>query len=450
MQVFSLGDCRRFPEGRFPAAVLLLSLVVSACAPSIPLAGEEDEIDYSEGPGAAVVESNDPPPIPRLYAVGTEQIKGFIDAGHGYLIGVQHPELGGVYKYYYPTIDEYEQNLYTVYTASFAYTMLNLADAPEVPDEARRAGEFLLMMQNKKEGDARRGAFSYMYSLEDEKPEERYVVGTTSKSIYTLIRLHERTSDYKYLEAARAGGDWLLTMILPAGNVKPYTRLNDDGRWVSGSTDSTLYNGQVLSALSRLYVHTGDERYLEGARKIVSFFLQKVDRDGCYVGDGYRTPNPISSSWVLFSLMDFSKAQQDPAIEYLVLDCGSELVERQLSDESDLYRYGRWDEGYSTSGVGWVAEVMVDVHKFCQEHNGDNCDQYRDSVVRAIRWLMQNTYSESYVTHLPNPVQAVGGLFWSPDINERYVRTDSVCHALNAYIGILPALPEGTVLSLPN
>lgn len=431
--------------GHLLGMVALFLLLVSCNAPQADQnavdAADELKMDASqEAP------DNSPPRIPRVYSVSTDDIRNSMEYGVSYLRGVQHPEHGGMHKYYYPTIDELEPNLYTVYTASFALALLNQQEGNGVPIDATRAADFLLKMQNTEEGDLRRGAFAYMYALETEEKEERYVVGTTSKAIYTLIELHERTSEDRYLQAAELGGDWLLTMILPAGNVKSYTRLNEDGRWVSGSSDSTLYNGQVLSALSRLYSHTGQERYLEGARKITSYFLQKVDREGCYVGDGYRDPNPISSAWILYSLIDFNTAQPDPSVEYLILNCARELLDKQLTDTSDLRRYGRWSDSFSTSGTSWIAEVLVEVYEFCEEQGERDCNEFRDAIVRAIRWLLQHTYSDAYAAHLPNPSSAIGGLFWGPGLLDRYIRTDSVSHALNVYSGILPLLQQDGVL----
>jgi len=37
---------------------------------------------------------------------------------------------------------------------------------------------------------------------------------------------------------------------------------------------------------------------------------------------------------------------------------------------------------------------------------------------------------------LKNPKRAIGGIFWNRK-NKNIIRTDSVCHALNAYAGIV-------------
>jgi len=55
--------------------------------------------------------------------------------------------------------------------------------------------------------------------------------------------------------------------------------------------------------------------------------------------------------------------------------------------------------------------------------------------LRVISWLTDNTYSKDNSSDLPNPEMALGGLFWNQD--QKYVRTDSVCHGVNAYVGIV-------------
>ena len=49
---------------------------------------------------------------------------------------------------------------------------------------------------------------------------------------------------------------------------------------------------------------------------------------------------------------------------------------------------------------------------------------------------------------LKNPGRAIGGLFWNDE--NKYVRTDSVCHGINAYVGIIDDPEDGILLSIPE
>ena len=91
---------------------------------------------------------------------------------------------------------------------------------------------------------------------------------------------------------------------------------------------------------------------------------------------------------------------------------------------------------------------MMEMYYFCREHNADDCDRYKEALVRVTLWIIQNTYSAENTFLLEKPERAIGGIFWN--YQNRYVRTDSLCHGLNAYIGILDDLEDGVLISLPE
>ena len=370
-----------------------------------------------------------------------------IEQGKEFLFSTEHPDEHGFYKY--ASLDgDLGSRLHTVYSASIIYTFLRLYDFDQderimerLPDWA----DFLLSMQSKDEETY--GAFHYSYYYETGEKEPRFVVGTTALSIFTLLDLYERIGDSRYLDAAKLGGDWLTTMQKPDGTMKPYKR-HEAGKWLYGTQESLLYNGQVLAALSRLYIATGEQTYYDTALAIAEHFSERVEKEGCYLGDDYRTPNPISSAWVIMSLMDFYKINQEDVYKDIILKCGSELLARQETNVSSPVYYGSWHRAYSTSGNGWLAEVMMEMYHFCQEHDAEGCDRYKEALTRVILWIVQNTYSEENTFFLEEPGKAIGGIFWNYE--NRYVRTDSLCHGLNAYIGILDDFDDGVLLTIPD
>lgn len=374
-----------------------------------------------------------------------------IDEGKDYLLRVIDPRYGGVHKYYRAPTDSFDPRLHTIYTASTIFTLLALhAHTPDerLREPIDRAARFLLSMQSIAPGERSHGAFHYSFDLESQKPERRFVVGTTSKTIFTLIDLHALTSDARYLEAARLAADWLLTMQRPDGRVKPLLRQKDDGSWSISTKESMLYTGQVLSALSRLHVATRDTKYLGAATQTARYLASKVASKGCYLGDDYRKPNPISSSWVILSLFDFARASGDQQVKQTALRCADELLDRQIRDPDDVYRHGRWRGSLSSSGNGWLAEVLSVLYLDCRQNDPDNCARYRDAIVQVIRLLMQYTYSTESSFMVSNPERAQGGVFWNA--LDRYVRTDSVCHAMNAYVYMLDHLADGVLVEVPE
>jgi hypothetical protein len=374
-----------------------------------------------------------------------------LDEGKDYLLRVIDPTHGGVHKYYRAPSDSFDRTLHTIYTASTIFTLLALhARDPDerlqVPIE--RAAQFLLSMQSIAPGERSHGAFHYSFDLERQAPERRFVVGTTSKTIFTLIELHAFTKDARYLDAARAAADWLLTMQRPDGRVRPLLRQKPNGTWSVSTKESMLYTGQVLSALSRLHVATRDTRYLGAAMQTARYLSSKVAAQGCYLGDDYRKPNPVSSSWVILSLFDFARASGDQQVKATALRCADELLDRQIRDPGDVYRNGRWRASLSSSGNGWLAEVLSVLYLDCKQNDPSNCARYHDAIVHVIRLLMQYTYSPESSFMISDPERALGGVFWNA--RDRYVRTDSVCHAMNAYVYMIDHLADGVLVELPE
>ena len=371
-----------------------------------------------------------------------------IGQGKEFLFRANHKEENGFYKKYDTLNDDFGNRLHTVYSASIIYTFLKIYDFDKderILEQIPEWTDFLLSMQNKTEKEY--GAFHYSFYFESQEKELKFVVGTAALSIFTLLDLYEREGDSKYLEAAKLGGDWLLTMQKENGSMQSYKRYLE-GKWFNSKKESLLYNGQVLSALSRLYNETGDKRYFDSAQKIAQRFVDKIEKEGCYLGDDYRIKNPISSAWAIMSLLDFYQVKPDDHYENLIFKCSGELLQRQSQNTDNPLSYGSFSGAYSTSGNGWLAEVMMEMYYFCREQNRNDCNKYKDALTRVTMWLMQNTYSEENTFFLSEPEKAIGGLFWN--YKERYVRTDSICHGLNAYVGIMNDLEDDFLLLIPE
>jgi hypothetical protein len=370
-----------------------------------------------------------------------------IEQGKEFLFRAMDEDEHGFYKRYDTESDYFGSRLYTVYSASIIYTLLKVYDFDhdeQILESIPEWGDFLLSMQSKDEETY--GAFHYSYYPSSGTKEESFPVGTTALSIFTLLDLYDRTGNSTYLESAKLGGDWLTTMQRPDGVMYAHKNRSGD-QWVYGDQESLLYNGQVLSALSRLYIATGETRYYDTAERIAHHFTTRVEEEGCFLGDDYRWPNPISSAWVAMSLLDFYKINKEDYYKDIILKCSGELLERQANLSNPVYS-GSWYRAYSTSGNGWLAEVMMTMYRFCQEQNVDGCDRYKEAIIRVIRWIVQNTYSKENTFFLREPEKAIGGIFWNYE--NRYVRTDSLCHALNAYVGMMNDWGDGTLLSLPE
>ncbi len=372
-----------------------------------------------------------------------EIIEENIQEAKEFLFRAQNEETGGFYKKYDALNDDFGNIVHAVYSASIVYTLLKIYDYdkdPKILEAVSEGTDFLLFMQNRDETDLNYGAFHYSYDLNKEEKEEKFVVGTAALSIFTLLDLYQREEKRQYLEAARLAGNWLITMQKEDGSMQSYRRKLVQGNWYESKQESLLYNGQVLSAFSRLYRETEEEKYFQSAQKIAQKFVNKVAEEGCYLGDDYRIKNPISSAWVVMSLWDFYKIEGKKEHRDIILRCSQELLKRQSQNKDDPLSFGSFNGAYSSSGNGWLAEVMMEMYYFCQEEKQNDCNNYKEGIIKIIFWLNQNTYTQENSFSLPNSQISQGGLFWN--YKDKYVRTDSICHGVNAYVGVINDLDD--------
>jgi hypothetical protein len=209
-----------------------------------------------------------------------------------------------------------------------------------------------------------------------------------------------------------------------------------------------LYSGQVLSALSRLYAVDPNERYRSAANRIAALFRARMSKAGGQeLGDQFREPNSVSTSWVAKAMYDHSRIDSRPSDHDLVFRAFDAVLATQVDAPFDPYYDGSFFDDPSSSGTGWVNEVLIDVIHLCQEDGRSDCERYRQAMLRASRWLIQRSYSEPNTFTLRNPAHALGGAIRNYD--ETIVRTDAVCHGSNSLIGLLDISGDGVHLALP-
>ncbi|VEG89683.1 hypothetical protein [Legionella spiritensis] len=364
-----------------------------------------------------------------------------------YLLQSMNPKYHGFFKFYYAGKDQSEELLRTIYSSSSLYTLLELYQYhhdPQLPQYFKPIADFIL--SNQVVNGPHQGGFYYGFDPKTRKRTGLVVVGTTSKTIFTLLELHRfYPSDPQYLAAAKKGGDWLLTRVRKDGGVIAVARMQD-GQWRDNEKQSLLYSGQVLSALSRLYAVTRDPRYYDGAKRIAGHFLARVKNEGTLLGDDYRSPNSISTSWVMMSLIDFAKVDQEPVYRETIERLAATLLSRQITDKDDIFNNGRYFDAMTTSGNGWINEVMGVLYDFCRKNRLAHCQRYQTAMLLTGRWLLQNAYNEENTYNIKNPERAIGGFI--TNFTSSKVRTDAVCHGLNSLVMLMESAASGEPLQL--
>jgi uncharacterized protein YyaL (SSP411 family) len=96
---------------------------------------------------------------------------------------------------------------------------------------------------------------------------------TTGYIIQTFLDLWRRFDDVRYLDRARAMGDWEIDIQLPCGAVM--------GSTVNSRPTPAMFNtGQVLLGWSALFAATGDARYADRSRQAADWMVEMQAPDG--------------------------------------------------------------------------------------------------------------------------------------------------------------------------
>ncbi|MCC5792614.1 MAG: hypothetical protein JJT82_08430 [Legionellaceae bacterium] len=249
-----------------------------------------------------------------------------------------------------------------------------------------------------------------------------------------MLNLYALQGNTRDLQAAQNAGDWLVTKIKADGQVT-HTGRCQQGTWQYSTKQSFLYAGQMLSALSRLYSVTKHPAYYQGATKIAQRLLAQVEKQQAFVGDDFRAPNTISTSWATLALMDYAKINPAPVYRQRMEQTADALLARQMTNQQDVYNYGRYWDTMTSSGNGWINEVMGELYPFCVQQNMSHCGRYREAMILTTRWLMQNAYTAANSYNIPNPQQAIGGFI--RNYIDHSVRIDAVCHGVNSLLSLM-------------
>jgi hypothetical protein len=363
--------------------------------------------------------------------LNTTTIAQFIQSGEQYLNTRLNKSFYGMPKFYNAENNTAETHLRTIYTASTLYTFLKLQDAHlgHFDSFVTPMANFLLRQQIK--GGKQEGSFYYSFNPITQKHDQLTVVGTTSKTIFTLIKLYELTHNDVYLSAAKKAGYWLLKRILPNGKIISSSSYHHQ-QWKDNLKQSHLYKGQVLSALSRLYLLTHENAFLKAASLLKTTFIEDIHDKGLPVSDDYRTNTPIGTSWVMMSFIDYARATNDPITMKYIEDIANYLSNTHINGNQSIYHLGRYAETTTPSGNGWINEVFGEYYLYCLQKNLGHCDRFLPDMLSTTRWLLQNNISKPNLLMIKSYQDAKGGainLF-----NSYKVRTDAVCHGVNSLI----------------
>ncbi len=190
------------------------------------------------------------------------------------------------------------------------------------------------------------------------------------------------------------------------------------------------YPGECMLALTRHYVATDDERWLDGAKAIADRQMDLYRRN--------RWSNP--DHWVMQALYELFHATGDEKFAEVALEMGIHHASEQFTgplvapfpDYVGSYRRG--NDVPRTTRAGSRTEAMMAVVRTAWEMGVDAL-LYEDAVLAATRHMSEQMFRPDNTFWMANPSRAMGALRMG--IVDNHCRIDNNQHALVGMAGAI-------------
>jgi hypothetical protein len=196
------------------------------------------------------------------------------------------------------------------------------------------------------------------------------------------------------------------------------------------SKEPLYYPGECMLALTRFYMHTEDERWLDAAKSIAGNQMAIYRKN--------RWSNP--DHWVMQALYLLFHTTGDAEYADVAMQMGTHHASEQFSgphvEPFPDYRgsYRRSNDVPRTTRAGSRTEAMMGVVRTAWEA-GEDARIYEDAVLEATRHMSEQIFKPGTSFWMANPDRAVGALRMG--IVDNHCRIDNNQHAL---VGIAGAL----------
>lgn len=178
---------------------------------------------------------------------------------------------------------------------------------------------------------------------------------TTGYLIPTLHDLGDRLPGFDGDRLALGIGEWLLSIQLEMGMWRGLLHPNPEG-------DPSVFNSaQILHGLSAMHERTGEERWLDSARRCGQALAERVSDDGLWPGGDYRSDVMPSyyafAAWPLLEVGLRSGEEAITAAARAVLD--SIVARRRESGSFDHWGF-RDDQAAPTHTIAYTLQGLIE------------------------------------------------------------------------------------------
>lgn len=264
-------------------------------------------------------------------------------------------------------------------------------------------------------------------------------MGTVAAMVISILELGRVQDISEYRDELQCLGAQILAMQEDSGLFTHYDVPR--GHHLYGH-HNTIYPGELMLALSRLYEWSGDERYRQAFDRAMEFqrnwFRQtrsQTEEDGIY--NERRRVDLISfEPWGIMAVDDMHRQTGDQRYA----DFGFELVE--FMDGLFHFDLGRAQYADYLGGYFKTQQELPAINSCGYTEgaaaafaialrSGQRIEERRQALLLGLRFVLQLQYHPDRSTfHLPDPETASGGFRYNLSFSR--VRNDYMYHAMNA------------------
>jgi hypothetical protein len=264
--------------------------------------------------------------------------------------------------------------------------------------------------------------------------------GSAALTLLTFLRRPPRDElPAKYRDVIYRDGDdelmeglglTLLDMIDDQGRV--FARYSQAMTMDAVKKEPLYYPGETMLALMAFYEHSGDERWLAGAKAI-------GDRQSqFYKAKRFTWPD----HWIMQALYPLWKATKDDFYAQTAYSMATHSIAEQYPTVWSPYPdyHGAWRRTKDlprTTRAGSRLEAIRGVVHLAWEA-GEDATVWEDGLIAAADHLIEKQYRADNVWYLPNPAKVQGA--YPMGIVDNHIRIDNNQHALVGMLGALESL----------
>jgi hypothetical protein len=365
----------------------------------------------------------------RLYPkVTAEDLRASLTLAEKYLTGIVDRE--GKFLYLYkPSEDAAEDDYNIVRHAGTVYAMMALYQHDhnqETLDAAKRAIGFLQGVTKSCPPPDR----TALCVIEDGNTK----LGSNALAAVALAEFTEATGDRQYLELMDKLCRRIAAIQKQSGEFYPHKQ-----DWPNGGEPSAFvsgyYPGEAILALTRVYPHDRNERWLDVAEAAAIWLINVRDK-------GKSIENLDHDHWLLYGLNDLYRFRP----KALYLDHARKIVDAITAAQVLQAAYPDWVGSYtdrpkSTSVATRSEGLMAAWNLFTAAGDTVYAKKSMLAADLSVRFQLGTQIKEETAMYFPSPGKVLGGFAKSLDDHE--IQIDNVQHNVSAILALLNVYSSG-------